>query len=207
MTSGDLRFAADLQRAYLSDGFFASLGPGFMRAYLATFLDSRVSVALLAERGGQAVGFLVGSFDHTAHVQMTVRRHGPRLVVFGVVAMLVRPAVGWRFARTRARRYAARVGRTLGRGSTPTASRHELAAAGGLGHLVVVPEGRGLGIGSALTVEYMRRVQAYGVTRAQLTTKAGEAGAGAFYERLGWVSTLSFDDPDGVAWTRYQLDL
>lgn len=201
LTSADLRYAADLHRAYLSDGFFPALGPRFMRAYLATFLDSSVSVALLAECHGRPVGFLVGSFDHVAHVRMTVRRHGPRLVCLGLVAMILRPKVGWRFLRTRAGRYLGRLRRVHSEGRGGIGGPRT----GGLGHLVVEPAARGDGIGSALAVEYARRVCAYGVVAAQLTTRAGEAGAGPFYERLGWVALATFDDPDGVAWTRYGL--
>ena len=204
MTTADLRFAAATHRTYLPDGFFPSLGPAFMRAYLGTFLDSRVSVALLAERGGEPVGFLVGSFDHGAHVRQTIRRHGARLLILGVLSMLVRPSVGWRFIRTRAARYLRRLRL---RTTRPRGGRSGPVPAGGLGHLVVVPGHRGLGIGSALSVEYAHRVATYGVVRAQLTTRAGAAGAGPFYERLGWRSEATFADPDGLEWTRYQLEL
>lgn len=207
MTTVDLRCAADLHRAYLSDGFFPQLGPAFLRSYLATFLDSCVSIALVAERDDETIGFLVGSFDHRAHVRMTVRRHGARLVCIGVLAMLLRPHVAWRFLRTRARRYLVGLARTLIR--RPGRRPAELGApiTGGLGHVAVVPEARGAGIGAALVAEYIRRVQAYGVTRAQLTTRSGAAGAGPFYERLGWSQVSTFADPDGVCWTRYSIDL
>lgn len=202
LTTADLRFAATLHRTYLPDGFFPSLGPAFMRAYLGTFLDSRVSIALLAEHQGAAVGFLVGSFDHAAHVRQTIRRHGARLIVLGFFGMVIRPHVAIRFIRTRALRY----GRRL-RARTRPGQLQAVDAAGALGHLAVLPDHRKHGIGSALSIEYAHRVAAYGVVRAQLTTRAGTDGAGAFYERLGWATAATFTDPDGLAWTKYQLNL
>lgn len=205
MTTGDLRVAAGLHSAHLSDGFFVSLGPRFLRAYLATFLDSGVSVALVAELGDRTVGFLVGSFDHRAHVSMTVRRHGARLAVLGLLAMLARPAVGWRFLRTRARRYLAGLFRTRFRRSI--AETTKIGPAGGLGHIVVTPEARGARIGSSLVEEYLRRVRAYGVSRAQLSTRAGSAGAGPFYEGLAWKRAATSADADGVRWTQYYIEV
>ena len=204
MTTADLRTVADLHRAYLSDGFFAALGPGFLRAYLATFLDSIVSIALVAEHGDKTIGFLVGSFDHRAHVRMTVRRHGARLVGRGLLAMLIRPQVAWRFLRTRARRYFAGLARTSLRSPRPGPPG---AVAAGLGHVAVLPKARSAGVGSALVEEFLTRVQAFGVSRVQLSTRAGDAGAGSFYERLGWTRAATFTDADGVSWARYCIEL
>jgi GNAT superfamily N-acetyltransferase len=204
MTTADLRLAAEQHRDFLADGFFVALGPGFLKTYLATFLDSCVSIALVAEQGDATVGFLVGSFDHRAHVQMTVRRHGVRLAARGLVALLVRPRVATRFLRTRARRYVTGLARAARRRRQ---SGSVTPVAGGLGHVAVVPEARNLGIGAALVAEYVRRVQTYGVGLAQLTTRSGSDGAGQFYERLGWTRSISFTDPDGASWTRYLLEL
>ena len=52
----------------------------------------------------------------------------------------------------------------------------------------VIPEWRGQGLGSALMVETMRRMQAAGETTVQLTVNVNNPGAKALYTQLGFVT-------------------
>src|SRR5215213_6456698 len=95
-------FAAALHGEVLDRGFFAALGPRFLRAYHRSFLASPHAVALVAHAGGHPIGFLVGILRPRAHRRWVLSRHGPRLAAAGALALVVRPVVLVRFARTRA---------------------------------------------------------------------------------------------------------
>ena len=208
MTTGDLRFAADLHRACLAHGLFPRLGGRFLRVYLRSFVASPFAVALVAERAGDPVGFLVGTVDDRRHYQHVIRRHGVGLALSGAVALLQRPLVAVLFARTRLLRYirgAVRLART----SAPPASPSATASNGDgvLTHLAVIPFCRGIGVGAALVEDFVCHTRRQGATSLRLVTRSGESGAGAFYERLGWEPVGGFTDADGIEWRRYKASV
>jgi len=207
MEPEDLPFAAGLHVRSLPHGLFPALGRRFLAHYVGTYVRSSAGVALVAERAGSPVGYLVGVLDEPAHYRQVVRRHGARLTAAGLAALAVRPRVAWRFWRTRARRYVLGIGR-LARGRTAAAATPGTERpAGVLSHVAVLPELRGAGVGSDLVEAFSAAARAAGIEQLKLTTRAGADGAGDFYTRLGWRRTDTFVDADGLSWERYRFDL
>lgn len=194
----DLPRAATRQRSELSDGFFSQLGPRFLERYLQTYLDGPAAMALAVEVDGDAVGHLVGTVG-PGHFRWALRAQWRALLPAGVLALLLRPAVAWRFARTRAGRYAR---------AAVAAARHRPPRPGGprppagpgpaaLLHVAVDPAARGAGAGAALVEAFEARAREAGCRTAQLVTFGDDDGPGAlaFYRRLGWeLSSTRTDD-------------
>ena len=202
----DLAAAADIHYECLRHGLFPQLGRRFLRAYLATFIDSPHAVALVAVTHGGPVGFLVGTFEDADHYRFVLRRHGLRLALRGSAAILLRPRVALHFARTRARRYARAATRLAG-GAVASAASVAGVPTGVLAHVAVAPAGRGRGMGAGLVDEFAGRASARGLRALRLVTRADGQGAGDFYWRLGWQMLGTHGDRDGVTWARYRLEL
>ena len=188
--------AADLHLEALPHGFFADLGPRFLRAYYATFLASPHAVALAAVSGGQLLGVVVGPVRPSAHRRWVLRRRGRQLALRGLAALVVRPKVALWFIRTRVGRYisAWRRGRAAASGSAEPGPSEEPAV---LSHLAVLERARGEGIGRALASAFVREVGRAGAARVVLVTLEGDAGAGRFYAREGWEDEGVRDGADG----------
>ncbi|HEY9558413.1 MAG TPA: GNAT family N-acetyltransferase [Acidimicrobiales bacterium] len=206
MNEHDLVRAARLHREHLPHGLFPSLGERFLRRYLRTYLNTPTAVALAIEGEHGMFGFLCGTVDRRAHREHVLRHHAASLVRGGVISLTSHPAVAMRFVRTRAWRYLIallQVARRR-RAEAPTAGAHGEASPAVLAHLVVTPQGRCAGAGAALVGAFEVVARERGLARAELLTLPGEAGAGRFYERLGWRSGELCSDRDGVSWVRYQ---
>jgi GNAT superfamily N-acetyltransferase len=193
MRSTHLEFVATTHRAALPHGFFAALGPRFLRTYHATFLASPHAVGLVASIGAHPVGFVVGAIEPRAHMRWVLRRRGWRLALVGGGALFLRPRLAWRFARTRGRRYLAAWRRTRQIESKPDsvqAALPSVAAAASdpaiLSHVAVLGGARSQGVGADLISAFVDRAGAGGAARVVLSTLDGPDGAAGFYERQGW---------------------
>lgn len=204
MATADIRWAADLHRAALPHGLFPSLGPRFLRQYLATYVDSPAAVALVAERNGALAGFLVGTLDHGHHRAHVMGTHLRPIAVRGALALLVRPTVAWRFVRTRLVRYVAAIRRPRVHGPREQGRDRAVAV---LAHVAVTPASRGTGVGAELVRAFLDAARAAGASRCELVTRADDDGAFGFYRRLGWDHIGESRDRDGGLWTRLGLDL
>lgn len=199
MGDDDLHLAARLHARALPHGFFGRLGPAFLRPYYRSFVDGPSGVALVAEVDGSPVGVLVGTMRPGEHYRWALRRHGGRLVLALVVALLASPRQLVLFLRTRVGRYA-RAARRLGLGEArpaaadPRGGPRRLAV---LTHVCVSMEARGSGAGTALVEAFCARAREDGRTEAQLVTLAGPEGASLFYDRLGWRRRGERLDHDG----------
>lgn len=202
MYPDDLSQTSRLHLACLDHGLFPSLGHRFLRHYLATFVDGQYSVAIAAERQGVIVGFLVGAVEPASHYRQVVRRHGWRLALYGAGALLMRPAVAWRFARTRSVRYL-RGALRLGSGKVGVRANAPQAV---LTHVAVLPAWRGQGIGTKLVQSFVEQCWSCGVPSVKLVTLAGSDGATGFYERLGWCRSSEYVDRDGLRWQTFQFE-
>ena len=198
----DRQFGASLHAQSLPHGFFVALGPGFLRAYYATFIDSPHAVALITEMHGHRVGLAVGALRPQAHVRWVIRRRGARLGMLAGLALLSRPAPGWRFIRTRVANYRGAWRRH--RNAEPHRSSGNAAV---LSHIAVLPGARGLGLGTILIGGFVDAARDAEIKRAVLTTLDGPAGAGEFYERSGWRCTGARADADGRRIRCFALDL
>lgn len=198
----DLRFCARLHLEALPHGFFAHLGPRFLRAYYATFIESPHAVALVAAVRGHPAGVIVGIIDPPLHKSWVLRHRGPWLALLGATALGARPSLAARFLRTRLSRYA-RSWRRHRHGETPPAAGNGAPAV--LSHIAVLPGARGSGSGARLVRSFEAAASRAGARRAVLTTVTGQDGAGAFYARLGWSRGADHTTPDGdhlEEWTR-----
>ena len=203
MVTRDAATTARLHGSELADGFFAQLGPRFLRAYHIAFASSPAGIAFVARDGGAVVGFVIGALDERAHLSWTVRRRGLHLGLAATAALAVRPSLAVVFMRTRARRYVRgtiRFVRDRTSRRPPTAAPASTAEgfAGVLSHVAVEPAHRGNGVGRALIDSFVREAAAGGATRIRTMTQAGEAGASGLYRALGWNHVATRVDLDGT---------
>lgn len=209
MNEHDLVRAARLHRQHLPHGLFPRLGERFLRRYLRTYLNTPTAVALVIEGGNGMFGFLCGTVDRRSHREHVLRHHAASLVRGGLLSLTLHPAVAVHFVRTRAWRYLTALVHVARRrrAEAPTAGARWEAWPAVLDHLVVAPHGRCAGAGAALVDAFEAVARELGLARAELLTLPGEAGAGEFYERLGWHPGELCSDRDGVSWIRYQKSL
>ena len=202
MTASDLPFVVDEHLHHFPDGFFARLGRRFLAEYYRAFLTGSSVSATIAEVGGQPVGYLVGVSDPVAHREHVVRRHGRSLVLKALTAMLLHPALGLLFLRTRMGLYARKL---LCRGSKPhVAPVAEPVPTAVLTHVAITPSAQSNGIGSELISRFDDEVAGTGCEQLTLVTASGVDGAGPYYERRGWTPCGERRTPDGLWLTTYQ---
>lgn len=192
MARTDAAWSAELHRRALAVGLFPSLGPRFLRRYHLTFIDSPFAVALMAEVDDAPAGFVLGILQPGPHRRETLRRHGSRLAVMGLGAILVRPAVLFRFARTRLRAYVRALWRHLR--THEVRERHDSTGrAAVLCHIAVEDSHRGLGLGKQLVDALVGAACATG----RRTVRTSTVDAASFYESLGWTHTTAGRTFDG----------
>jgi len=68
----------------------------------------------------------------------------------------------------------------------------------------MVPGVRRCGAGADLVDAFLQQACDGGALRAVTLTRAGDDGAGAFYQRLGWEQVATGGESD---WERYEIDL
>nr|MDT0658879.1 GNAT family N-acetyltransferase [Micromonospora sp. DSM 115978] len=191
-------------------GLFPSLGARFLRRWQRTFLESTHGVGIVAvdttTPPGEVIGLVLGASDHHAHTTELARnrRALASLAVAGCLALMVRPRVAVRAARSRLRplaRRLLRVGALLA-----TAERAASVAAPNvavMSVLAVRPEWRRSGIGVLLVTRFVEQARIAGATRVEAQTSTGSVGATGFYERLGWEAGAQESTPDGESVRTY----
>ena len=184
----------------LGRGFLTKLGPRFLRAYEASFIDSPHAVALVATIDGTPVGGLTGVLHPQAHARWTLRHRGVQLAFLGFGGLCTRPQLAIRFARTRLPRYVH--GWRRQRPSNGTMAAQEAAV---IGHVAVLAGARRQRAGTRMIAEFVEIARANEVPQATLETRADERGAGQFYAAIGWKRGRLSTTADGVemrVWTR-----
>lgn len=206
-TEEDLRLMASNLIRYLPEGLFPRLGQRFVRRWMQTFLSEQYGVALVAvtiDAPRQQVGFLIGSTNQRRHVADVLHRHKRSLMLAGLAALCLRPRVLLHFLQTRARPYLSRI---LGRSNDPAAGATSRPATAVITSVVVLPTVRGGGIGGLLVEEFLERAAADQASLAELVTTTGAAGAGMFYEKLGWTCVEERHSKDGTPIRAYHHSL
>lgn len=198
----DLDFCTALQSETLPHGFFAELGYGFLRAYLATFVSSPHAAAFVATVDETPVGMVVGVVRARAHRQWVLRHRGVRLAALGCAALVVRPRLALRFMRTRLARYSRALRRERSDGAAIRGGQPAV-----LSHVAVAPGAEGAGLGGQLVEAFVDAARAAGAQRVVLATLSGEAGAAGFYRKLGWSESGSAQDFDGQSIVLFSLPL
>ncbi|WP_054970883.1 GNAT family N-acetyltransferase [Alicyclobacillus ferrooxydans] len=219
--------AVRMHRAIFPDEFIVSLGQRFLRRYYHAFSESPYGVVLVAVRGKDVVGGLLGSVDPVQHYRRLTRRHGSTLALSLLMSALARPKVAKALVETRLKRYVLGVLRQLSpaRHQPPAQSAESASPSpaessanetslnhlpadprvGEITHLFVDPELRGLGIGAKLVSVYEEKARHSGVDCVELVTLPfEEGGAGRFYERLGWRVKSSITSRSGESFELYE---
>jgi ribosomal protein S18 acetylase RimI-like enzyme len=192
MTPDDVVAAAEIHARELPHGYFAHLGRRFLRAYHRTFVTSPHAVAMVATLEDRVAGFLVGTLRTRAHWGHVLRRQGWRLLVAALEGLVRHPSTVLPLLRHRLRRYVRALARYTGLGGSDGEERRDPRRRGGqrtvavLTHVAVLPAARGHGLGAGLVEAFLEAVRQAGVREVRLVTLAGDEGASAFYERLGW---------------------
>lgn len=190
-------------RASFPNGFFARLGPRFLRRYYRTFLDGPLAVALVVEVAGIPSGYLVGVLDPVQHRRLLLTYHGVALAACGLFGLIRRPQVMARFVATRIRRYLV----VLTRSANRAAELEDGPRIAVLSHIVVARQARGRGLGTVLVDTFIAQARDAGRERACLVTLTGPTGAGSFYEKSGWRHTRDATGVDGRRLSYYERDL
>lgn len=208
-TPADAAVIADIHGRLLPHGFFADLGPRFLRAYHRSFMASPHAVSIVACRDDQVVGLIAGAMDATEHQRYVIRHHGLRLLAAGVAALAVRPGLLSRFLTTRLGRYGRgllRAARPAQPGADRPTGDMRTGPVAVLTHVAVDPAMQGAGGGSALVDAFVDEVRREGrAERIELVTLA-EEGASAFYARLGWTA-CGEHLREGAKYRRFSLSL
>lgn len=185
----DIPAAVRLHERELTGDFVSRFGGRFLSRLYRAFLKSLHAQALVSvsPRTGDITGVLLGVLDTPAHNSFLLRRHGPALAFYAIGRSLLHPALARDVLRTRARRYARGVARSVfagKRGEKP--ERHDTERVGVISYVMVDGGRRGCGIGTSLVAAYEERARCAGLDRLELVTHPGGRGAGPFYDRIGW---------------------
>lgn len=207
--SGVLRRTASIHARELPDGFFARLGPRFLRRYHQSFVDSPLADVLVAGGRREPTGMLVGTYDNAAHYQWVARHRSWLLALAGLVALLRRPRLAAEFLRTRVGRYARAAGRFLGRRrgrAEPAPSASPRLRVAVLTHVAVDEAAQGSGLGRDLVRVFVQRARCAGADEVRLITPADGPGPG-FYRSLDWQRLRARQAADGTVVDEFVLSL
>lgn len=152
----------------------------FADLFTGWYTDHEPESALVAERHGRVIGYLLGCRD-SRHVRVPaalVRRH---LVRRG---LLVRPGTAPVLWRTMADLAPAAIAAARGRRRPPPKPVDGRWPAHL--HIDLLPEGRSIGLGRALVRRWLESLRRAGVAGCHLETWAENDGAVAFFEAMGF---------------------
>lgn len=205
LTAPSVPAAASLHREEFGEQFISRFGAGFLRRYYRAYAASPYALALVAidRTDGAVAGLLLGALDPPNHYRLIVRRYGLQLGLSMTLGALRRPTLAAELVRTRARRYARGVARTV----TPPAGADPLgppARVGEITHLLVHAPYREHGIGRRLVHAAERRAAEAGLEELVLVTPLDADGARAFYERLGWIRQGEVTSRSAERFVRYR---
>jgi ribosomal protein S18 acetylase RimI-like enzyme len=191
MTEAALDAVVEIHLAAFPDYMNASLGRGYLRAFLRGFLQRTDALALMAvSESGQVLGYAAG-----APVQ-SVPEMTRALASAAALALLVRP---WLFTSPRIRRTVWRTAEQwLGRSSRPKATPLLPMPTFSLVSIGVDPQARGRGVGDQLLKAFEQEVRQRGGIALRLSVYPSNHGARQFYERHGW-QPFDGDVPPGEA--------
>lgn len=201
MGLADLEFVVDEHLAHFPDNVFGQMGRRFLTEYYRTFLDGPHADAVVVVVGGSRVGYLVGVLDVREHRRLVRRFHFRRLALYAAAALTRRPRMAAGLLR---RRIAVRLNAMRSHGGETGDPSKGIAV---LSHVAVRSEARGLGLGTSMILEFVERAQDGGARTVSVATRAGKAGAGDLYRRLGWKLANERTTFDGRRIVLLDLDL
>jgi len=172
-TLGDANSIANLHAAQIETGFLSTLGVGFLRLVYRALLQSAVGIVVVADSGGDVVGFVAGTSDTSAFYREFGARNFLR-AFWRIIPALLRPRT-WQ-----------RLWETLSYG----ADDHEVPAE--LLSMVVAPRARGRGVGSKLVTELLGLGVHKGVDTMRVVVGELNDPAIALYAQCGFVTRQTF---------------
>jgi len=203
----DLEVIVRWHLAEFPQGFFARLGPGFLRAYYRSFMAAPAAVLWVAADDDTLVGCVAATTDAAAHRRHVLAVHRRRLAVAAGAALLRRPRLAGHFIRSRASRYVRRVLPRILPAARPCPAAPDAGLTVGTAQQVVVAaEARRRGVGRLLLQRVAAHARACGADRLMLVSDRAERSH-RFYGRLGWTHDGQKVTHDGRALARWSLDL
>ena len=185
----DARAVARLHAEGISEGFLASLGPRFLTHLYRSMAASPNATLFVSRDGdGEVIGFISGAASPGAFYREFFRRRGIRAALL-LAGRAVRPSVFRRILET-----VRHVGKEGGGGP-------ELLS------VAVGPPARRTGLGSMLVRRLEEDLRGRGAERLAVVVGAGNQGARAFYERLGFHPLGAVSVHQGYASLRYEKPL
>jgi ribosomal protein S18 acetylase RimI-like enzyme len=193
--TADLAQLVTLHQRSFPGFLMTMLGGRFLRVYYEAALECTGTLALIAEEGGRAEGFVVG-YVAPQEFYALLRSRRLSLALAAVRGLLLAPGLLPRVLGNlrRLRRFADC--------SSHAAGGAELASIG------VLPAGSGRGLGKALVTEFIRCARTSAVEYVYLTTDAVDNdNVNGFYCGLGFVRSNTFLVPGGRLMNEYTLPL
>lgn len=189
MDHGDLAVVAALHRAAFPESLLSRLGVSLVTSYYEWQLQrgavSPAFRALVAERGGEVCGFVVGG-RYQGATSGFVRRYC-RVLALALLRnahLLVSREVRQKLAAVAASLVKVAAGRV--HSAPPPVAAAPAVRSFGILALAVSPSRESAGVGRALMTEMTRAARELEFPRMNLTVNPGNARAIAFYERGGW---------------------
>ncbi len=195
-TVADLERIAVLHEAAFPGFFLTRMGRPFLRAYYAMVLEYARGITLVAESDDGVVGFVTGFHEPEGFYRL-MRARKLRFVGPLALGILQRPStLPGVLANVR------KVQGGSAAGSVREGKPCELSSLG------VLPSASGRGLGQALVRAFLERAAGEGADRIYLTTDAdGNERVNAFYQKLGFALTESFEGHPGRRMNLYVLEV
>jgi ribosomal protein S18 acetylase RimI-like enzyme len=165
---------AELHLAFLRTRFAGLPGRRLLEVYYRALVAGRGGRGYVAVAGSSVVGYVCGIWDASALYRSMLRRGWPRLVIWGIAQLAVRPSL---------------VGSLLARGSAAGRQNDGLEAGYELRPIVVTPSARGTGVALELVDRLLADASAQGYPRVHLVTEADNVAAQHFYRKAGFTNT------------------
>jgi len=172
-TLGDAETIASLHAAQIETGFLSTLGVGFLRLVYRALLQSALGMVVVADSGGDVVGFVAGTSDTSAFYREFATQNFLR-AFWRLIPAVLRPRT-WQ-----------RLWETLSYGADDHVAPAELLS------MAVAPGARGRGVGSRLVTELLGQGAYLGVDTMRVVVGECNKPAIALYTQAGFVTRKTF---------------
>ena len=192
LTGNDLSRVVEVHLKGFQGFFLSFLGKGFLTLLYDGFLKDPDGIVLVANSGGDVVGFVAGSLHQKGFYQRLLSKKRWSFAWASLGALLRRP---WIFPR-------------LLRALRQPAIAAKSCAEACLMSIAVKPEAEGRGIGKKLVEAFCREAAGRGAPAVCLTTdREGQDQVNRFYEQMGFQVSRTYVTPEGRAMNEYLITL
>ncbi len=188
MCGSDVPNVVDLHLAAFPGFFLSFLGGPFLKAFYASVLVDKASIALVAEQDGRLEGFVVGTVEPRGFYTRTFIRYWWRLALASVAPVLRQPATLLRLVR--------RVLMVRGAAYEPGEAL--------LMSIAVDPAVQTRGTGGELVIAFLQEARKRGALVVSLTTdELNNEQVNRFYRRMGFACRRSYATVEGRRMNEY----